>query len=78
MGGGEICLGETFLLGGGNITKSEFDHSNLFRSQKQHSVNIKHWLQSKLACPVYTKSMKENKNGTGAMTTTEYDVFIWL
>ena len=30
----------------------------LFQSLKQQSVNIEHWLKSKLAWPVYAKSMK--------------------
>ena len=29
---------------------SDFDHSNLFQSEKQPSVNIEHHLKSKLAC----------------------------
>ena len=30
----------------------------IFKVKKNHSVNIKHWLKSKLAWPVCTKSMK--------------------
>ena len=47
----ETWLGEIFLLGGGNLTRSDFDHSNLFQSQKQHSVNIEHCLKSKSLNP---------------------------
>ena len=32
VGGWEICLGGIFLLGGGNLTRSDFGHSNLFQS----------------------------------------------
>ena len=28
------------LYDGGNVRESDFDHSNLFKGQKQHSVNI--------------------------------------
>ena len=28
----ETWLGGIFLLGGGNLTRSDFDHSNLFQS----------------------------------------------
>ena len=39
-----ICLSS-----GGNLTRRYFDHSNLFRSRKQYSVNIEHWLKYKVA-----------------------------
>ena len=26
----------------GNLTRSDFDYSNLFQSQKQHSIHIEH------------------------------------
>ena len=42
----------------GNLTRSDFDHSNLFQSQKQHSVNTEHRLKWKLAYSLCTKSMK--------------------
>ena len=32
--------GVIILLGGGNLTGTDFDYSNLFQSLKQHSVNI--------------------------------------
>ena len=41
-------------------------------------MNTEHQLKSKLAWPVCQKSMKLNKNGTGAMTTAKNDVFIGL
>ena len=41
--------GRTMLLGSWNPRRSAFDHSNLFQSLKQHSVNIEHRLKSKLA-----------------------------
>ena len=56
--GWEICPGGIFLSGGGSLTWSDFDHSNLLRSWTQHSVNIDHLLKSKLAWPVYTGNMK--------------------
>ena len=31
-----------FSWGGENLLRNDFDHSNLFQSQKQHFVNIKH------------------------------------
>ena len=37
------------LYGVGDLRRSNFDHLNLFQSQKQHSVNIEHRLKSKLA-----------------------------
>ena len=48
---------------GGNRRRSGFDHLNLFWGQKQHSVDIEHWLKSKLAWPVCTKIMKCNDYG---------------
>ena len=61
-----------FLLDGGNLTRSDFDNSNLFKTLKsklkQHA-NIEHWLKSELAWLVCTKS--KNKNGTGAMATAK-------
>ena len=30
--GWEILLGETFSSGGGNLMRSDFDHSNLFQN----------------------------------------------
>ena len=36
-----------FLSGGGNLARSGFDHWNLFRSYKQHFVNIENRLKSK-------------------------------
>ena len=44
----EVLLREILLSDGGNLIGSNFDHSNLFQSQKQHSVNIEHRLKSKL------------------------------
>ena len=41
--------GRTFLLSGGNLTRSDFEHLSLFQSYKQDSVNIEHQLKSKLA-----------------------------
>ena len=41
-------------------------------------MNTGHHLKSKLAWPVGQKSMKLNKNGTGAMATAKNDVFIRL
>ena len=38
-----------FLLGGGDLTRSDFDHLNFFQSLKQHSVHIDHHLKSYLA-----------------------------
>ena len=34
--------------------RNDFDRSNPFQSQKQHSVNFEYWLKSKLTC-VYRK-----------------------
>ena len=45
----ENFAGRTMLLGSWNPRRSAFDHSNLFQSLKQHSVNIEHRLKSKLA-----------------------------
>ena len=41
--------GVIILLGGGNLTGTDFDYSNLFQSLKQHSVSIE-----KLSWPVCT------------------------
>ena len=43
----ENFAGGTFLLGGGNLRRSAFNHSNLFENKKQHSVNTEHRLTSK-------------------------------
>ena len=32
----------TFSLGGENLSRSDFDHLNLFQSYKHHSVNIEY------------------------------------
>ena len=47
-----------FLSDCGKLRRSNFDQWNLFQSQKQLIVNTEHWLKSKLAWPVCTKSMK--------------------
>ena len=47
-----------YLLGSGNLTRKDFDHSNLFQSLKQHSVDTERRQKSKLAWPVCTKSIK--------------------
>ena len=33
---GKFCWGGSFLSGGGNLTRNDFYHFNLFQSQKQH------------------------------------------
>ena len=38
-----------FLLSGGNLTRSDFVHLNLFQSLKQDSINIGYQLKSTLA-----------------------------
>ena len=38
-GDGKFAWG-IFLSGGGNLTRSDFGDSNLFQSQKKHSVNV--------------------------------------
>ena len=62
---------------GRNLIMSDFDHSDLFQSKKQHSVNIENWLKSKLAWPVCTKSMNL-KIGIEAMTADKIESFYWL
>ena len=47
-----------FLSGSGNLNRSDFDHSNLFQSYKQRSVNIDHRLKSKLSRTIRKTSMK--------------------
>ena len=44
--GGEIgnFVGVDFLLGGGKLRRSGFDHLNLFQSEKQLSVNNEYQL----------------------------------
>ena len=55
-GDGKFCWGRGFnLYGRGNLRRSNFDHSNLFQGQKQHSVNIERLLKSKLTWPVCTE-----------------------
>ena len=50
QGDDKFCGSGEGLLGGGNLTtRNNFDHSNLFQSLKQHSVNIEDGLKSKLA-----------------------------
>ena len=42
-GGWEILVRVgSFSLGVENLSRSDFDDSNLFQSEKQHSVNIEH------------------------------------
>ena len=53
-GGWKILLEGFNLYDGGNLS-SEFEPSNLFQGQKQHSVNIEHWLRSKLAWLLYNE-----------------------
>ena len=36
----------SFILGGGNSTRSSFDNSNLFRCLKEHSVNFEHQFEN--------------------------------
>ena len=43
-GDGKCCN----LYGDENLGRSGFDHSNLFKGQNQHAVNIERWLKSKL------------------------------
>ena len=40
VGSMEGFIGGDFILGCGNLTRSVFDHLNLFPSQKQHFVHI--------------------------------------
>ena len=40
VGAMEDFTGGDFILGYGNLTRSVFDHLNLFPSQKQHFVHI--------------------------------------
>ena len=63
LGGSEIFSGgREGLSGGGNLRKSDFDHSNISQSQKQLSVNIEHWLKSKISMTcVYKKYEVEIK-----------------
>ena len=58
MGGWKILLGRGEVKGSGNLTGSDFDHSNPFKSWKKRPVNIEHWLKSKLTWPVCTENMK--------------------
>ena len=51
-------LGAIFLSGSGNLNGSDFDHSNLFQSYKQCSVNTDHRLKSKLATRIRKTSVK--------------------
>ena len=44
-----LLVGQFFLPGGGNLRRSDFNHSDYFKSQKQLSVNTEHQLKSKLA-----------------------------
>ena len=44
----EILLSGSFLLGEGNLRRSDFDNFNLFQSEKQLSVNTEHQLKPKL------------------------------
>ena len=41
------------IISGGNLMRSDFDHSNLFFFYNQYSVNIEHQLKSKLVRPVF-------------------------
>ena len=49
--------GRTFLLSGGNLTRSDFEHLSLFQIYEQDSVNIEHQLNSKLAWLVCTETI---------------------
>ena len=59
--------GEDFLLSGGNLTWSDFDHSNLFRAKIKISK----------ACVYKEEEEVQNKNGT-AEAMTKNEVFIVL
>ena len=48
-GNGKFCWGGCFLSGDGNLRRSDFDHSNFFQSQKQHSVIIDHQIKFKIS-----------------------------
>ena len=54
VGGRIFAWGKFFYW----VVGYNFDHSNLFQTEKEHSVNIEHWLKSKLAWPVYTRAWK--------------------
>ena len=49
MGGILNFAGGIFLLGCENLKRSDFDNSNLFQSEKQHSMNTERELKSNLA-----------------------------
>ena len=75
-GESEILLEWTFLPGGGNLRRIDFDNSNLFQ---QLSVNTEHQLKPTLAWYVCTKSMKLKKKMVQVeMVTTKNEVFIGL
>ena len=57
VGNQKFCCG-IFLPGSGNLRRSDSDYLNLFQSLEQPSVNNEHQLKSKLALPVYPKSLK--------------------
>ena len=76
-GESEILLEWTFLPGGGNLRRSDFDNSNLFQ---QLSVNTEHQLKPTLAWYVCTKSMKLKKKMVQVemVTTKNLLSFYWV
>ena len=73
--GSEILLeGESFLLGGGNLRRSDLDHSNFL---KLRTAFCEYWIsiKVKISMTCVRKEYEIKTNGTGAMTTAKKDFF---
>ena len=66
---GKLCLEWIFFIRGERLRKSVFDHSNVFQSKKQHSVNLKLRLKPKLGWSVCTDSVGGVSVGGGGELT---------
>ena len=66
----------TFLLSGGNLTRSDFEHLSLF--QKLQTRFCKYWtsITVRISMTCMYKHNKLKKNGTRAMATAKNEVFM--
>ena len=61
-----------------NLRRKVFDHSNLFQSWKQQSVNVKHCLKFALVWPVYRKNTEVKWKWYRSNDYSLKWSFIWL
>ena len=70
--------GKDFFIRRSEPEEERFLPCRPFPKLKKHFLIIEHRLKSKLAWPVYIRSMKLKKNGAGEITTAKFEVFIGL